>query len=231
MAFTYECDFYLQAQRLTPIEKRLPVRLGTLECISEPIQWNRDNFFDSYIEGDSSADWDILTAYSRYDRVNYQNRIYEAIEDNTGFTPTDTDYWVQAVEDFRGARERLKYNCQTLMLEWILNKWFGTNFEQPQNPPVNSDFYIVNNSRDADTFSVAEESVIDGVYVTSSTPEFTSLVEDYVGETSSYAGGTNFTVFYPVSVIVNPTDANYFQMVNLIEQYKVFGATVTYTSY
>jgi hypothetical protein len=230
MAFSYECDFYLQAQRLTPIEKRLPVRLGILESISSAIQWNRDNFFDSYIEGDSAAEHSLITAYVRYDRVNFQNRIYEAIEDNTGIEPTDTDYWVEVVGDFRGARERIKYNCQTLMLEWILNKWFGTTFNQPSTL-LDSDFYIVNNSRDADTFSVAEESVIDGVYVTSSTPEFSTLSEDYVGETSSYSGGTNFTVYYPVSLIGLTTDAEYFQMVNLIEKYKVFGATVTYTSY
>lgn len=230
MAFTYECDFYLQAQRLTPIEKRLPVRLGMLESISEPIQWNRDNFFNSYIEGDSSADYSNVTAYLRYDRVNYQNRIYEAIEDNTGVLPTDSDYWVQVASDFRGARERIKYNCQTLMLEWVLNKWFDANFEQPLSG-LDSDFYIVNNARDGETFSVAEESVIDGVYVTSSAPELSSLSDDYVGETASYSIGINFTVYYPVATITSTSDSNYFQMVNLIEKYKTFGATVTYTSY
>jgi hypothetical protein len=230
MAFSYECDFYLQAQRLTPIEKRLPVRLGILESISEPIQWNRDNFFDSYLEGDNSAEHDLITAYVRYDRVRFQNKIYEAVEDNTGIEPDNSEYWVEVVGDFRGATERIKYNCQTLMLEWVLNKWFGTTFNQPSTL-LNSDFYIVNHDRDADTFSVAEESVIDGVYVTSSTPEFSELSEDYVGDVSAYAGGINFTVYYPVSVIAFDTDPEYFQMVNLIEQYKVFGASVNYISY
>jgi hypothetical protein len=230
MAFNYECNFYLQAQRLTPIVKRQAVRLGLLECISEGVQWNRDNFFDEYLEGDSSAVWDISTAYVKEDRVNYQNRIYYCIADNTGNLPTDTTYWTQVVADFRGATERIKYNFQKIMLEWILNKWFAATFRQPSTG-LDSDFYIVSNDRDGEVFYASEESVLDGVFQPSVVPQFASQMEDFIGETATFTAGANFTVFYPVATIPLITDDKYYQMVALMDKYKIAGSTVEYISY
>lgn len=225
----YEVDFYLQAQRLTPIAKRQDVRLALLESIVEPIQWNRDNFFDEYLEGDSSAAWDVGTHYVRYDRVNYQNRIYECTNDIIAELPTNEDYWVQVVGDFRGAKERIKYNCQKIMLEWILNKWFGATFVQPGG--VNSDFWIESNDRDGEVFYVSETSVLDGVFQSSVVPQFSSLMEDFIGESSVFTAGANFTVNYPVATITSTTTDEYFQMVDLINKYKIAGSTVEYVSY
>lgn len=230
MAFNYEANFYLQAQRLTPIEKRQAVRLGLLECISEGIQWNRDNFFDEYIEGDSAAVWDVSTPYVKEDRVNYQNRIYYCIADNTGNLPTDTTYWTQVLADFRGAAERIKYNFQKIMLEYILNKWFATTFRQPSTG-LDSDFYIVSNDRDGDIFYVSESSSVDGVFLPSVVPQFATQSEDYIGETSTFTASANFTVNYPVATIPSTSDEKYFQMVALMEKYKIAGSTVEYVSY
>lgn len=230
MAFNYECDFYLQAQRLTPITKRQDVRLGMLESISEPIQWNRDNLFDSYLSGDASTVWDAGTNYVRYERVNYQNKIYECIDDNINQFPTlFPEYWVQVVGDFRGATERIKYNCQKIILEYILNKWFGTTFRQPE--VGNSDFYITGVERTAGTFSVAEDGIVNGVYATSSVSQFSVGAEDYIGEASAYSASYNFIVHYPLSTIASTGDPEYFQMTALINKYKIFGSTVQYTPY
>jgi hypothetical protein len=230
MAFSYECDFYLQAGRLTPIEKRQDVRLGLLESTSSPIQWNRDNFFDGYLEGDSASVWIIATSYSRYDRVNYQNRIYECTNDNTGELPTNTDYWVKVLDDFRGATERIKYNCQKLMIEWVLNKWFGTTFNQPSTL-LNSDFYIENNVRFASPFTVPETTFRDGLYVSNAIFESSKNTTKYVKNIPAYLPSQNFTVFYPLSVIANTTDDEYYQMTALINKYKVLGSTAAYTGY
>lgn len=231
MPFSYEYDVNLAGQRLTPITKRQDVRLAFLQCIAEPIQWARDNFFDSYLEGNSSSEWSNVTAYSRYDRVNYQNRIYECLEDNTGESPTNEDYWVQVVGDFRGAKERIKYNCQTIMLEWVLNKWFATTFRQPSTG-LDSDFYIVNNPRDGSTFTVYEDSVNnESEYIASSVFQGTDFVEQWVFEDPQYSFGANFTVYYPVSVIPTTNDDKYYQMTALINKYKLMGSTVDYISY
>lgn len=231
MSFNYDCDYSLQAARLTPISKRQDVRLALEEAIASPVQWNHNNFFDGFLNGDNSAKYNGATAYSRYDRVNYQNKIYECTNDVTGELPTNTDYWVKVLNDFRGAKERVKYNCQKIMLEWILNKWFGTTFRQPNPDGLTSDFFIVDNPRDSTTFSVSETSFYNGVYVTSSTPELSNLATDFVGETSNFTPGANFTVHYPHGAVAGTSYPEYYQMVSLINKYKIFGSTVAYISY
>jgi hypothetical protein len=230
MSFTYECDFNLQAQRLTPITKRQDVRLGLLESISEAIQWNRDNFFDKYLEGDSAAAWDVGTNYVRYDRVNYQNRIYECTNDIISELPTNTDYWVLVVSDFRGATERIKYNCQKIILEYILNKWFAAAFRQPSTG-LDSDFYIVDSVRRADTMTAFNETTVSGVYVASNTFQSPTFTQQWVYEVPAYSSGVNFAVYYPLATIPTTTDDKYYQMVSLINKYKIFGSTVEYISY
>ncbi len=230
MAFNYECDFNLQNERLTPITKRQDVRLALLESISEPIQWNRDNFFDEYLEGDSAAVWDAGTSYVRYDRVNYQNKIYEAIEDSLNQLPTVAEYWVQVIGDFRGATERIKYNCQKIMLEYILNRWFSTIFRQPE-VGTPSDFYIVDNTRFVPGFSVPETTFRDGIYVSNSIFERANKTKKFVKVSPGYSATSNFTVYYPVVTIPTTTDDEYYQMTGLIDQYKIFGSTADYISY
>lgn len=268
MAFSYECDFNLQAQRLTPVTKRLPVRLGVLKSISAPIQWNRDNFFNSYLGGDASPAWDSGTTYysgstdpmtkvyTPPSRVNYLNKIYEStnppiydpiakvfvVQPNLGHAPTDISFWSEVVGDFRGATERIKYNCQTLMMEYIINRWFGTQFYQPLalggvSGNIGQNFWIVNLKRDSGNFVVAENSVIDGVFVTSEVPQFSGDIgEEYVGEVSGFSPGAiqyNFEVHYPLVIIPNtidpaPKHPNYYQMTSLVDKYKIFGSTVKY---
>lgn len=226
----YEFDTYLAAYRLTPVAKRQDVRLGFLECISSVLQRKHDDFFLNYLGGSNEAVYSGATAYVRYDRVNYQNRIYECTNDTTGSLPTDRNYWVQVIADFRGSVERIRYNFQTIMLTWILNKWFGTTFNQPVTL-TNSDIYIVGNLRDGDTFVVADESVVDGIFNTSYVSDVAAGAAGWVGEDPSYSFGPNFTVYYPVSLIPTTSDEKYFQLTSLVDKYKVFGSTVGYISY
>lgn len=226
----FEYDLNTAAYRLTPVTKRQDVRLSFLECVSTSIQKERDIFFIDYLSGSSEAAWSISTAYSKYDRVNYQNRIYECVSDTTGGLPTDRSFWLQIVADFRGATERIQYNCQTIMLEYILNKWFGTVFRQP-SVGTPSDIYIVNNSRDGDTFTSYENPVVNGVYVNSVSYQFSPEATAWSFATPHYTFGPNFTFHYPVTLIPTTADDKYFQMTSLIDEYKVFGATAGYVSY
>lgn len=229
MAWTYDCNYQTQSYRLTPIFKRLDVRLNYQYCIDNQIQFNHDLFFDKYLNGSSYSVYSAVTAYSKGDRVNYLNKVYECILASTGNLPTVPLYWIEVLNDFRGVVERIKYNCQTLMIEWILNKWFALTFNQPS--AGNSDIYIVNNTRDSNTFSVAESSYYLSVFATSEVSETASFSDDFVGDASSYSFSSNFTVFYPVATITSTTSAEYYQMVNLVNKYKIYGSTVAYTSY
>jgi hypothetical protein len=230
MSFSFDCDFNLQGLRLTPIGKRLDVRLGMIESASEPLQSAHENFFNYYLLGDPSAVWDVSTAYSRYDRVNYQNRIYECTNDNTGELPTGTGYWTQVLVDFRGATERIKYNCQKIMLEWILNKWFGATFRQPSSG-ADSDFYIEDIQRDGETFTAYIDVEPSGLPIASNVFEGSPFTMQWVFEAPIYDHGANFAVYYPVAVIPTTSDDKYFQMVSLINKYKILGSTVEYISY
>ena len=231
MAFSYDCTYSLQAKRLTPINKRLGVRLAVDESISSPIQWNHDNFFDKFLNGDDSIDYNPVTAYVRYDRVNYQNKIYECLEDCTGIEPTNTAYWYKALDDFRGANERMKYNFQRLNMEYMLNRWFKTTFVQPNALDTRSDFWIESNTRDSNTFYVGEDSYYNGVFHTAAVPEFSTQSDDYIGEDASFPVGANFTVYYPLGVIDLTSNPLYYQMVALTNKYKIFGSTVAYIAY
>lgn len=226
----YNYDISLASYRLTPVTKRLDVRLSFLECMGAPLQKARDDFFDNYLTGSNETTWSNVTAYLKYDRVNYQNRIYEAAQDSTGNLPTDRDYWVQVTADFRGATERIKYNCQTIMVEWLLNKWFGTTFRQPAIGSP-SDIYIVNNSRDGNTYTSYEDPVVDGVYVNSEGYQLAPLAQAWSFATPNYTFGANFSVHYPIALIPLTTDDKYYQMTSLVNKYKIFGSTVDYISY
>lgn len=226
----YAYDINIASYRLTPVTKRLDVRLSFLECIGAPLQRIRDNFFETYLTGSANLAWDISSSYVKYDRVNYQNKIYECLKDTTGSLPTDRSFWVLVTGDFRGAVERIKYNCQTIMLEYILNKWFGTTFRQPAIG-VPSDIYIVNNSRDSSLFLISENRTFDGIFIASKIAQQEAQAEEWIGETATYSLGANFTVYYPIALIPTTTDDRYYQMTSLINKYKIFGSTADYISY
>lgn len=220
--FNYDYNVQLATYRLTPVAKRQDVRLGFIDCISLVIERERDLFFNDYVQGNSDSKWDISTTYSRYDRVNYQNKIYECLQPNTGNLPTDTSYWVLVLGDFRGANERLKYNCQKILMDYMLNKWFGTVFRQPVDG--NSDIWI-------ETTDEIDESLV----IAPSAIPITGM--GTIGFSLSGMGPShlfvtqNFIVHYPVSIITSTTGGLYKQMASLVNKYKLFGSTPSYQSY
>lgn len=219
--FNYDYTVELAAYRLTPVAKRQSVRLGFLDCIALVIQREHDLFFNDYVNGNGDAAYSNVTAYLRYDRVNYQNRIYEARKNNTGVLPADPDYWVQILGDFRGANERLKYNCQKLLMDYMLNKWFGTTFNQPADG--NSDIWIETTDEiDLSLVMAPVNNVINGMGPT-------GFGISGMGPSHLFVTA-NFIVHYPLSVIPDSSD-QYNQLVSLVNKYKLFGSTPSYQSY
>lgn len=223
----YDQDFEQIGEQLTPPDKRLAKFTAWILSLLNPMQWNTDLFFIDYRLGSSSALYSGATAYVLGDRVKYNNKIYECILATTGNLPSDDTYWILILNDFRGATERVYYNGQKLSLEWILNKWFSTNFVQPvYNPPsANSDFYIDELITDDDSFLVALDSDSGPSYV-----GLNNFVEDFIG-VDYVAVVNNFNVNYPLSVIPSTSDSKYKEMVSLVNQYKLYGTLVTYTGY
>lgn len=224
----YNINFGNEVEKLLPPAKREPKNLAWLRSLVKPIQWLRDLFFEDYANGNNDALYDSLATYSVGDRVRYMNKIYECISNTTaGTNPSNITNWIKILDDFRGARERVTYNGQKIVLEWILNRWFGTSFIQPDstNPTNRSDFYVDTQNTDDDSFLVGETSP-----ETSFVSETTIFMEDFVGE-SYDPEAINFIVYYPLATIPSTTDDKYYQMTALTEKYKLAGTTPGYESY
>lgn len=128
----YDQDFNKIYKQLLPPDKRNNVFIAWGNPVMKPLQWLHDLIYNDYANGTEALRYDSTTAYSKYDRVIFNNAVYECLADNTGISPLDSNYWVLVTEDFRGVRERVRYNGQKLTLEWILYKWFGPWYKGPE---------------------------------------------------------------------------------------------------
>jgi hypothetical protein len=223
----YDVDYSIIFKQILPVDKRVEPNLSWGTSLVKPLQWNHDNFFSEYLDGSSALEYDAGTSYALFQEVRYNNRIYQCIKESTGNAPTNTAYWIEVNKDFRGARQRIKYNGQKLVLEYILNKWFGTTFiSKPIDESVNSEFYIRNTNENSNNFFVGETSPN-----TSYVASYSGIQEYFVPEESGIST-TNFKVYYPVTVIpLEESDPKYKQMVAIVDKFKLYGTTVGYQSY
>lgn len=222
----YDINFSSRFNRLLPIKKRKPKFLALGTSLTYPLQWARDLMFNGYANGDViSPDYNGGTSYSKGDRVRYLNAIYEVFNTppSSGYVPTDTNYWIKIQDDWRGARERLKYNGQHLVLEYILNRWFGTAFRQPA--VGNSDIYIDELITDDGSFLIgADES--DTAMIAALESFQTDLIP------ASYTAQIySFQVNYPLSLIPSTSYPKYNEMVALVEKYRMYSTLPTYVGY
>lgn len=87
--------------------------------------------------------------YAKYDQVVYNYALYESLEDGNTADPSDSSKWLKIGDAFLGSDEMQLYDGTRLGLEYALNRWFGTTFN---NPPTLSDIYITNNVPNDPTF-------------------------------------------------------------------------------
>jgi len=187
----YDIDFSKTSVQLLPPDKRFKKQVAWINVLMSPLQWLRNLWFGDYINGAVYSDWNNVSTYSKYDRVKYNKSIYESlVDDNTNNNPTDANYWFQVQVNFIGVSERVNYNGQKLVLEFALNKWFGTTFRQP---PLVSDIYINN------------ADVIPGVFVVGGVEAISSSVfrtgsSEVVIDGYTFAAQPNFNIYVPIAV-------------------------------
>jgi hypothetical protein len=210
MPTIYDIDFSKVAPQMLPPDKRFTKTVTWVKILLSPLQYLRDIWFGSYRTGSNAAAWVNSTPYAKYALVKYSNKIiYESLVNNNTALPTDVNYWRVAQLNFIGLSERILYNGQKLVLEYALNKWFGTTFRQPQDQ---SDIYISNNTISVPSFRVGvleQDSSIVGV----------SSSTEYVGTVETFNVSTNFAINCPLAVYeaLDPT---------LINNEKIFRAFV-----
>ncbi len=133
----YDQDEAIISENLLPPQRRLPKWKAWLTALLSSNQWLHDLVFNSYYGGDSAADWNPATTYNYGDRVKYiDNSVYESVNliafvsatspNNDLYNPTTgVGNWMRVLDSFIGVAERVRYNGKLIMLEWILNRYFG----------------------------------------------------------------------------------------------------------
>ncbi len=221
----YDQNFNSFFKELSPPDKRSGTLLAWGAVLVKPLQWLHDLFFNSYATGSLDAQYNPGTGYVIGNRVQYKHQVYECIKATTGNAPTNTTYWELVQADFRGADQRVGFSSQLLVFEYLLNQWFGTNFNQPvfSPPSASSDIWI------EDTF------VSDGTFImepSGAAPSYmfpSGFNSDFMKPSHTFYT-TDFIVHYPISVIPNGSD-EYNQLVSLVNQYNLGGTTPSYQSY
>ncbi len=210
---------------MLPPDKRFTRTVAWVNVLLSPLQYLRDIWFGSYRTGSTAPTWVNTDPYPKYALVKYSNKvIYESLVDNNTAVPTDTTKWRVAQQNFIGLSERIQYNGQKIVLEYAMNKWFGTVFRQPPNT---SDIYITNNSIPVASFRVGiTEEKSSKVGLNSST--------EYVGTSSVYTVPSNFIIHCPVATFnaLASTDDQRTKIFRaFVDQYLPSGITYTITTY
>ena len=192
-------------------------------ALLSPLQWVANLTFNGYANGDVvSAMYSGTIVYIKANRVRYNNRIYECIvtPPAIGYDPSNVNYWIQIQTDWRGVNERLAYNGQKLILEYVLNRWFGTTFNQPPNT-TGSTYFITPLTVVDNTFLIGQND-----NDTSSIAETAAFQSDFISETY-VTQPFDFQVNYPASI----SAASFEQLKSLVKQYKLYGSNPTFISY
>lgn len=160
MAIT-DINFFTFWANNLPVRRRTARRIARGFVYMRPLQWLRDRFFFQYINGTDNYDiWLNISQYASGDVVMYtQDRAYyevlPGVTPPIGTLPTDSTYWLQLQPNFVGLKWRQQSTAQKLKLQWYLNLYFQTNYNNP--PAVQSDIYITSNNSLQNFFLVSAD--------------------------------------------------------------------------
>lgn len=162
MASIYDYNTSNVALNLSPFRYRKTRWQAFFRSLLWPLQWLRDNWFNEYKTGSVAPLFSTLIAYPKGYRVTdpSNNAVYESNEaqgPGAAAPVENLGTWSLVSPDYRGVDERLKYNSQKLMLEYILNKFFRCNFTQPPQATL-PDIYIENNLLNNFAFVAQDDS-------------------------------------------------------------------------
>lgn len=199
MSTIYDVDMKVLGKQLLPPDKRGTRMQAWINALLSPLQYVRDLYLGSFKDG-STAPQFAAGSYNKGDRVVYYLSVYESLVAGNTTLPTDQTKWVRVQQNFIGVSERAQYNGQRLVLEYALNKRFGTQFRQP---PLQSDIFISLNARSVAAFRAAGVESISSTVYGSSSSEF--IINNY-----SFSAQNNFTINIPLAVYnaIDPTPSN-----------------------
>lgn len=220
----YDIDYSKQRVQLLPPDKRYTKTVAWTGILLAPLNYLRNLNFGSYRTGSDAPQWVNTSPYNKYDQVKYNKIVYESLIDGNTALPTTVGSWKVVQQNFIGLSERIYYNGQKLVLEWAMNKWFGTVFRQPPNV---SDIYISNNSVPIAVFRCGGVEDISSVVYSNSSSEV--VINSY-----SFSVAFNFTIYVPQAVYdaLDPTLVNNEKIFRaFVDRYVPAGVTYTIQPY
>ena len=224
MPSIYDIDFQKFSAQMLPPDKRYTRNVAWIKSLLSPLQYLRDLWFGSYRTGSTAPQWVNSSPYPKYAQVKYNKIVYESLVDNNADLPTTVATWRVVQINFIGMEERILYNGEKLVLEYAMNKWFGTVFRQPPNQP---DIYIQNNPVPIPVFRVGAVEDISSISYTDGSVE-------YVINQFTFTVEFNFTIYCPVAVYnaLDPTLVNNEKIFRaFVDKYVPAGITYTIITY
>ena len=145
--YSFDTDYI--SEKLVPPVLRSAMRLAWVRVLLASIKAKYDSIFGitSYTKGYAVAVWNAGTNYAIGIRAKYGISVYEALTANVGLTPPENPSdWLLYLPNFVGTDERVKYNGQKMVLEYVLNRYLNTT--ATTIPTI----YITNNVVDVNGF-------------------------------------------------------------------------------
>lgn len=205
-----------------PPNKRKDNILALCDAILQPIQYDSDNYFDTYSNGSTASPWNSSATYSAgNDVVGDDDQVYRSLEDsNTNNNPVltvSTGIWDIISPNWIGTYERIKYNDSIACFNYLLNRYFRSNFVQP--PSMNtSDIYIQLNGPPKLILGRANSN---GLCV-GGRGNFNNMIAGRKNTNTVVGSFFDFTVNYPNSFAL--ADSNFTaKLAALVQKYTVAG--------
>jgi hypothetical protein len=140
MSNIYDIDFSQQGPELIPPDKRDSGTISLVNALLKAMQWCRDLLFTSYKTGATAPAYATGT-YDKYDMVIFEKGVYYSLIAGNTDLPTVETSWLKVQDNFLGADQRVKFNGQSIVLEYALNQRFGGVF-RPPGSSSHSDIYF-----------------------------------------------------------------------------------------
>ena len=212
----YDFNIVLHIERFVKNELLQPIQKAWIVTIAKPLSLLHSILLLRFWDGDNSAKYNNANAYLVGNTVRFRNKIYLCVKDAAiGVTPTNTLYWVKMLDSWIGLKERLHYNGQVIILEFLLNRWFEFD---PQL------IYIENLDTSVGTFVIGETELESGDIGYSETTTTSYITEDFTDVLKD-----NFVVNYPSSITIGSTE--YLELVALTYKYKLYGTSPIFNPY
>jgi hypothetical protein len=208
--FDYNVD--TTGTQLLPPQLRQPIHLEWLRVVLSQIKYLYELFFNSFIAGNTSVDWNPLFFYAPGDYTVWTDKaVYINTFLDIGTPPTgdinSAKTWRKVQELFIGVDERVKYNSQLIVFEYALNKYFRVPTTDPQ-------IYIENTALDTNVFLMGNSGETSSAMYNNSV-----FTEDFMFNAPTFTGATTAYTIWVKAALFTSLGATALDRENTVRQF------------